>query len=89
MRRWKLQKCGFTGHRDIVGSVNMHPIAFAEQVSFPRSVTYLRPGLSRSSSRADTPLASKNDACCLSQSTDQPLLLEQVPTRAGHTVEVR
>jgi hypothetical protein len=66
----------------------MHPIAFDEQVSFPRSVTYLRPGLSRSSSRADTPLAS-SDACCLSQSTDQPLLLEQVPTGAGHTVEVR
>ncbi len=88
-RNWACRKCGFTGHRDIVGSVNMHPIAFAEQVSFPRSVTYLRPGLSRSSSRADTPLASKNDACCLSQSTDQPLLLEQVPTGAGHTVEVR
>jgi hypothetical protein len=40
----------------------MHPLAFSEQVSFPRSITYLRPGLSRSSRRADTPLAS-NDAC--------------------------
>ena len=73
-RNWACRQCGFTGHRDIVGSVNMHPLAFDEQVSFPRSVTYLRPGLARSSSRADTPLASKNDACSLVQPTDQPLL---------------
>ena len=87
-RNWACRKCGFTGHRDIVGSVNMHKLAFDEHVSFPRSVTYLRPSLSRRSSRADTPLASE-DACCLSQSTGQPLLLEQVPTGAGHTVGVR
>ena len=53
------------------------------------SVTYLRPSLSSSSSRADTPLASKNDACSLVQLTGQPLLREQVPTGAGHTVGVR
>ncbi len=87
-RNWACRKCGFTGHRDIVGSVNMHPLAFGEHVSFPRCVTYLRPGLSRSSSRADTPLAS-SDACCLSQPTDQPLLLEQGPMGTGHTVGVR
>jgi len=87
-RNWACKACGFVGHRDVVGSVNMHKLAFGEQVSFPRSVTYLRPGLSRSSSRADTPLASK-DACCLSQSTGQPLLGEQVPTGTGHTVAVR
>lgn len=79
---------GFVGHRDVVGSVNMHKIAFDEHVLFPRSVTYLRPGLSRSSSRADTPLASPG-ACCLSQSTGQPLLKEQIPTEIGHTVGVR
>ncbi len=87
-RNWACRKCGFTGHRDIVGSVNMHKLAFREQVSFPRSVTYLRPSLSRRSRRADTPLAS-SDACCLSQPTDQPLLLEQVSTGTGHTVGVR
>jgi len=86
-RNWVCKACGFTGHRDIVGSVNMHPLAFDEQVMVPRSVTYLRPSLSRRSSRADAPLASI-DACCLSQSTGQPLLHEQVPTGIGHTVEV-
>jgi putative transposase len=87
-RNWACKACGFVGHRDVVGSVNMHKLAFAEQVSFPRSVTYLRPGLCRSSRRADTPLASP-DACRLAQSTGQPLLLEQVPMGAGHTVGVR
>src|SRR6266566_1090351 len=61
-RVWKCRKCGFRGHRDIVGSVNMHRLAYGEQVTFPRLVTYLRPGPSRRSSRADTPLASQ-DAC--------------------------
>jgi putative transposase len=87
-RNWVCKACGFVGHRDIVGSVNMHKLAFDEHVSFPRSVTYLRPGLSRSSSRTDTPLASP-DVCCLSLPTDQPLLLEQVPMGTGHTVGVR
>lgn len=86
-RNWACKACGFVGHRDVVGSVNMHKLAFDEQVSFPRSVTYLRPSLSRSSRRAGTPLASL-DACCLSQSTGQPLLLEQVSSEAGHTVGV-
>src|SRR5205807_10106591 len=84
---WECKACAFTGHRDIVVSVNMHKLAFDERVSFPRSVTYLRPSLSRRSSRADTPLASP-DACCLGQSPDQPLLFEQVPSGAGHTAEV-
>jgi putative transposase len=87
-RNWACRTCGFTGHRDIVGSVNMHKLAYGQQVSFPRSVTYLRPSHSRSSSRADTSLAS-SDACCLSQSTGQPLLSEQVSSEAGHTVGVR
>ncbi len=54
-RVWFCRACGFTGHRDLVGSVNMHTLAFGTQVMFPRSFTYLRPGVSRSSSRADTP----------------------------------
>jgi putative transposase len=57
-RVWKCRKCGFMGHRDVVGSVNMHVLVYNEQVTFPRSVTYLRPGPSRCSSRAGTPRAS-------------------------------
>ena len=55
-RTWACRKCGFVGHRDLVGSVNMHALAFSTHPKFPRSFTYLRPGLSRSrSSRVDTP----------------------------------
>lgn len=41
--------CGFEGHRDVVGSVNMHPLAFGHKVTFPRpqDVTYLQPGPAR------------------------------------------
>ncbi len=42
-RQWNCKQCGFTGHRDLVGSVNMHTLAFGESVKFPRSFTYLRP----------------------------------------------
>jgi putative transposase len=83
-RVWKCRKCGFVGHRDVVGSINMHRLAYGEPVTFPRSVTYLRPGLTRRaavhkdpavgcSSRADTPLASSG-VSDLSQAADQPLL---------------
>ena len=69
-RVWKCKKCGFTGHRDVVGSINMHPLASDQKVTFPRSVTYLRPSQIRQaavhedpavgrSSRADTPRASE------------------------------
>jgi putative transposase len=44
-RRWNCKQCGFKGHRDLVGSVNMHKLAFGEQVTFPRSFTYLRPSM--------------------------------------------
>ena len=56
-RRWKCRACGFAGHRDVVGSVNMHLLAYGQPVTFPRSVTYLRPGKIRRSSRAGTPHA--------------------------------
>ncbi len=81
-RNWACRVCGFTGHRDLVGSVNMHTLAYGTQVMFPRSFTYLRPGLSRSSSRADT------SQRCLSKSVGQPLLIEQVSAETGHTTEV-
>jgi len=57
-RVWKCRKCGFVGHRDVVGSVNMHKLAYGQKVTFPRSVTYLRPGPARRSSRVGTPRAS-------------------------------
>src|SRR5216684_9010154 len=42
-RQWNCKHCGFKGHRDLVGSVNMHRLAFGGQIEFPRSFTYLRP----------------------------------------------
>ena len=45
-RVWQCKACGFTGHRDLVGSVNMHEDNFEKLVKFPSLVdtTYLRPG---------------------------------------------
>ena len=43
-RNWTCRRCGFVGHRDIVGSMNMHPIAFGSRISYPTSLTYRRPG---------------------------------------------
>jgi putative transposase len=77
-RVWQCRACGFTGHRDLVGSVNMHRLAYGTKVLCPRSFTYLRPGKSRRSSRADTPQR------CLSESPGQPLLAEQASSETGH-----
>jgi Putative transposase DNA-binding domain len=60
-RNWVCKACGLSGHRDLVGSINMHPIGFQNKATFPvsKDVTYLRPGtccwkyLNRSS-RPDT-----------------------------------
>ncbi len=43
-RRWACRHCGFVGHRDIVGSMNMHPLAFGSRIAYPTSLTYRRPG---------------------------------------------
>jgi putative transposase len=43
-REWVCKVCGFHGHRDVVGSTNMHPIAYGEKIMFPQKITYLRPG---------------------------------------------
>lgn len=60
-RNWVCAQCGFRGHRDLVGSLNMHAIAFDERPMFPaaHAITYLRPGtafnaLPVRSSRPDT-----------------------------------
>jgi putative transposase len=83
-RNWVCRNCGFRGHRDLVGSINMHELAFGQKVKFPRSFTYLRPGpldIRKRSSRAGTPQR------CLSKSTDQPRLLEAASSETGHTVD--
>jgi hypothetical protein len=43
-RYWKCPNklCGFRGNRDVVGSANMHPIAFGQKIEFPTNITYLR-----------------------------------------------
>lgn len=76
-RQWHCKVCGFTGHRDLVGSVNMHRLAFGDHVEFPRSFTYLRP----SSSRAGTPQR------YLSQSTAQARFAEPAPSEAAHPAD--
>jgi putative transposase len=36
-RNWRCRnpQCSFQGHRDVVGSVNMHPLAFGKAIDFP------------------------------------------------------
>ena len=44
-RNWvcKNPQCRFAGHRDIVGSLNMHRLAFGRVPAYPLRITYLRP----------------------------------------------
>jgi putative transposase len=46
-RNFVCRHCGFVGHRDIVGSMNMHPLAFGSRIEYPPSLTYRRPGPAR------------------------------------------
>jgi putative transposase len=55
-RIFACRHCGFVGHRDIVGSMNMHPIAFGSRISYPTSLTYRRPGPARVRRRDEQPL---------------------------------
>ena len=45
-RQWRCRnpQCSFSGHRDVVGSVNMHPLAFGSKIAFPARITYQRAG---------------------------------------------
>ncbi|MGO8947179.1 MAG: RNA-guided endonuclease InsQ/TnpB family protein [Ktedonobacterales bacterium] len=45
-RVWRCRnpQCAFVGHRDVVGSVNMHPLAFGTTIAFPARITYQRAG---------------------------------------------
>jgi len=81
-RTWACHACGFTGHRDLVGSINMHTLVFGTHPTFPRYFTYLRPGNPRRSRRADTPRS------CLGQPTVQPPIVDTVSPETGHPVGV-
>lgn len=48
-------ECGFQGHRDVVGSANMHRIAYGESIPFPSKITYRRPGPVRVQTRNKQP----------------------------------
>jgi hypothetical protein len=67
----------------VVGSVNMHPIAFNSKIGFPQHITYLRPGYlsQRRSSSLDT------GQSCLRKSEHQPPTCG-VSQEIGHRSEV-
>ena len=56
-RVWRCHRpqCSCVGHRDVVGSVNMHPLAFGGNVDIPAHVTYQRPGPVRVRPRNEEP----------------------------------
>lgn len=88
-RRWHCKRCGFTGHRDLVGSVNMHPLAYGEKVTFPRIVTYLRPGFTKQAAAHEDPAVGRSRRadtphCCLSESCAQPRIIDTVSLETGH-----
>lgn len=98
-RDWRCPDCGFTGHRDVVGAVNMHRIAYKCKVTFPRrsDVTYLRPGPLRkpqapvSSIRPDTVLSGGVQPC-LTEAFSKPARSEppdpRVPREANASCRV-
>jgi putative transposase len=68
--KWICKACGFRGHRDLVGSINMHPIAFGEKPIFTAAyaLTYLRPGTAATkvldrSNRPDPSLGGRHSIC--------------------------
>ena len=56
-RNWRCRnpECSFQGHRDVVGSVNMHPLAYSTKIAFPAHVTYQRAGPVRVLARDEHP----------------------------------
>jgi putative transposase len=56
-RVWRCRnpQCAFQGHRDVVGSVNMHPLAYGTKIDFPARVTYQRAGPVRVLARTKQP----------------------------------
>jgi putative transposase len=80
-RVWRCRNshCSFQGHRDVVGSVNMHPLAFGSTVDFPAQVTYQRPGPLRVRRRSEQPLlgasARRNVVAAQTRATSEELAL--------------
>jgi putative transposase len=66
-RWWKCISCGFESHRDVVGALNMFPLAFDTKVAAPKDITYLRIPYGRSSSSLGTGQSCLNDCIGVSQ----------------------
>ena len=77
-RWWKCTKCTFEAHRDIVGAINMFPLAFDTKIAAPKKPTYLRIPCGRSSSSLGTGQSCLN--ACMASS--QPLV--GVAQATGH-----
>ena len=77
-RWWKCTKCTFECHRDIVGALNMFPLAFETKIAAPKDITYLRIPVGRSSSSLGTGQSCLN--VCMGSS--QPLV--GVAQATGH-----
>jgi putative transposase len=56
-RVWRCRnpRCAFVGHRDVVGSANMHPLAFGTKIEFPAQITYQQAGPVRIRARDTRP----------------------------------
>jgi putative transposase len=85
-RNWRCPLCEFECHRDVVGGMNMFPLAFGKSVDKPKEITYLRPGnlrFPKSSSSLDTGQSclaelekdQSTSTTCVAQATD--LLFER------------
>lgn len=98
-RWWQCKACGFQGHRDLVGSVNMHEDNFEKLTLFPslKDVTYLRPGSISmeqagrmktcrlgSSSRPDTGHDAEDCAVLLFEPCVDTTCFDRAPSGAGH-----
>ncbi|WP_161792030.1 zinc ribbon domain-containing protein [Methylacidiphilum kamchatkense] len=77
-RNWRWKACGLKGHRDIVGAVNMHAIAYGQVVLFPKRITYLCLGAIRRSSSLDT------GRSCLAESQASSTTPETVRVPSGN-----
>ena len=66
-RWWKCKNCGFECHRDVVGALNMFPLAFGIKSKRPKDITYLRIPIGRSSSSLGTGQSCLNDCIGVSQ----------------------
>ena len=95
-RTFTCTTCGFTGHRDLVGSANMHVLAFNARILFPRAFTYRQPGthavqlkaaenvLRGSRSRPDTGLTEATQCVACVHAPQHEGVAPQAPHLAGN-----